>query len=253
MLTHQRKAMILTALQRNGQVVAKDIAQTLDLSEDTIRRDLREMAADGLLLRVHGGAVPASPAMADLSVKRTQSPDAKRALGLRAAALIRPGQLVFVDGGTTCLELVRHLPFDLSATIVTHSPLIASALINHRGVEVVQIGGRLFKHSGVCVGAMVIDAVARFRADMFFMGVTGVHADFGLSTGDMEEAAVKHALAASSAETIVMATDAKVGAVSPHIILPAQSMGLLLAAGVEDAALAPFRALGIAVERVGAA
>lgn len=248
MLTQQRRAMILTVLKRDGQVVAKDFAQELGLSEDTIRRDLREMAADGLLQRVHGGALPASPAIADLSVKRTQSPDSKRALGRAAARLIRPGQLVFVDGGTTNLELVRALPGHLRATIVTHSPVIAGALIDHPSVEVALIGGRLFKHSGVCVGAQAVEAIHRFQADLYVMGVTGLHAGIGLTTGDMEEADVKRALAAAAAETLVLATAEKIGAASPHVIGPAVMMQtLMVAGGVADAALAPFRAAGVEV------
>lgn len=250
MLTQQRRAAILALLNRDGQVVAKDVAASLRLSEDTIRRDLREMAADGLLQRVHGGALPASPAMAGLAIKATQSPDAKRALALAAVRMIRPGQLVFVDGGTTCLELARALPHDLRVTIVTHSPIIATALMDHPNAEVALIGGRLFKHSGVCVGAQVLAGIRRFQADLYVMGVTGVHAGVGLTTGDMEEADVKRAFAESAAETMVMATAEKIGAASPHIIGPATLMQTLLVAGdVAEGALAPFQALGISVIR----
>ena len=248
MLTGQRRAMILTSLKREGQVVAKDIAAALGLSEDTIRRDLREMAADGLLQRVHGGALPASPAVAGLAVKATQSPDAKQALGAAAARMIKPGQLVFMDGGTTCLKLAQALPPNLRVTVVTHSPVIASALIGHPSAEVAMIGGRLFKHSGVCVGAQVLAGIRRFQADLFVMGVTGAHAGLGLTTGDMEEADVKRAFAEAAAETMVLATAEKIGAASPHIIGPATMMQTLLVAGdVRGEALAPFREAGIAV------
>jgi len=250
MLTQQRKAMILAALKRDGQVVAKEFAGSLGLSEDTIRRDLREMAADGLLQRVHGGALPSSPAVADLTVKAAQSPDAKRALGLAAARMVRPRQLVFIDGGTTCLAMVQALPRDLRAMVVTHSPTIAAALIDHPTVEVALIGGRLFKHSGVCVGAQVLDGIRRFQADLFVMGVTGVHAGIGLTTGDMEEADVKRAFAHAAAETLVLATPEKIGAASPHIIGPATLMQTLLVAGeVGDEALTAFAAAGISVLR----
>jgi DeoR/GlpR family transcriptional regulator of sugar metabolism len=254
MLTQQRKSMILNTLKRDGQVVAKDLARTLGLSEDTIRRDMRELAADGLLQRVHGGALPASPATADLSAKRLQSPDAKRALGRAGAAMLRPGLVVFVDGGTTTLELVRQLPGDLAATIITHSPIIATALIDHPRIEVVLIGGRLFRHSGVCVGAATVDMIAQFRADLYFMGVTGVHAEYGLSTGDMEEATVKRAFAAAAAESVVMATAEKLGAVSPYLIMPASRIGtLIIPFGTDLTKLAPFKALGTEIIEAGSA
>ena len=105
--------------------------------------------------------------------------------------MVRPGQVVFVDGGTTAVQLARHLPRELEATVVTHSPSVAVELVEHPGVAVELIGGRLFKHSVVAVGAAAIEAIARIRADTYFMGVTGVHPEVGLTTGDPEEAAVK--------------------------------------------------------------
>src|SRR5689334_21479653 len=91
MLTRQRKNHILGALRREGQVVAKQLSEDLAVSEDTIRRDLRELAAAGLLQRVHGGALPASPAVADLSKRRGIAPEAKQTIGRAAAACIAPG------------------------------------------------------------------------------------------------------------------------------------------------------------------
>src|SRR5215218_9971195 len=105
MLTAHRKQLLLERLRRDGRIVAKDLSAELDLSEDTIRRDLRELAGDGLLQRVHGGALPASPTIANLDARRGMATDEKRRLGERAAALIAPSQRIFIDGGTTNLEL----------------------------------------------------------------------------------------------------------------------------------------------------
>src|SRR6188472_1402806 len=122
MLTSQRKAHILAVLKRDGQVVAKTLSQNLGLSEDTIRRDLRELAAEGLLQRVHGGALPASPTVANLAARRGMATEEKQRLGRKAAGLIQRGQRIFIDGGTTHGELIRALPVDLSLTVITHSP-----------------------------------------------------------------------------------------------------------------------------------
>src|SRR5215510_12572665 len=91
MLTSQRKTAILDLLRRDGQVVAKDVAEQLGLSEDTIRRDLRDMAGEGLLKRVHGGAIPLSPVLPDFSARKVVSSAEKAQLGARAAKLVRPG------------------------------------------------------------------------------------------------------------------------------------------------------------------
>lgn len=251
MLTRQRKRLILDILVRDGQVVAKHLSRDLAISEDTIRRDLRELAAEGLLQRVHGGALPASPTVAALPSRRAMATEAKATLGRAAAGMVGQGQTVIFDGGTTNLEIVRHLPRDLPFVAVTHSPEIAVALESHAAVEVVLIGGKLFRHSMVAVGALAVEAIARIRADLLFLGVTGVHREEGLTTGDAEEAAVKRALIGRAAETVVLATTEKLGAVSPYMVAPLGDIAtLLVSADAPEAAVAPLAARGVAVVRV---
>jgi DeoR/GlpR family transcriptional regulator of sugar metabolism len=218
-LTAERKDLLLRRLARDGRLVAKTMAAELHTSEDTIRRDLRELAADGRLQRVHGGALPASPAVGNFAVRQTIGTDAKAAVARDAAALVQPGQTVVIDGGTTALQLVRTLAPGLDATVITHSPTIAVALVEHPRVEVLLIGGRLFKHSIVTCGAIATEAISGLHADAFFMGVTGVHPDGGLTTGDAEEAAMKRALSHRCADTYVLASSEKIGAVSPHRVV----------------------------------
>jgi DeoR/GlpR family transcriptional regulator of sugar metabolism len=250
MLTTQRKQLILQRLQRDGQIVAKAISTELDLSEDTIRRDLRELAQEGLLQRVHGGALPASPAVVDFAGRETLGSEAKRAIGRAAASLIQPGQVIILDGGTTTRELARQIPDNLRATVVTHSPTIAVTLNSHPNVEVVLIGGRLFKHSVVSVGAAAIEAIARIRADTYFMGVTGIHAEMGLSTGDFEESHVKRALIGAAAETIVLASREKLNAASRYVIAGIKEIaGMVVSAETPDEALAPYKRLGITITK----
>lgn len=248
MLTEQRHLDILEELQRHGRVIARDLAARLAVSEDTIRRDLRELSARGALQRVHGGALPVSPALANLARRSRIAVDEKEALGRQAAALVGDGQLVFVDGGTSTLAMVRQLRPTLRATVATHSPVIAAALIEHPTVEVLMLGGRLFKHSGVAVGAGVAQAIQALRADCFFLGVTGVHAEFGLSTGDAEEAQVKALLMASAAETVLMASSDKLGRVSPYRVAPLAALSTLIVTPQADAAgLAALRMPGLDV------
>ncbi|MDC8757139.1 DeoR/GlpR family DNA-binding transcription regulator [Janthinobacterium fluminis] len=248
MLTRQRKQHLLELLKRDGQIVAKALSEQLGLSEDTIRRDLRELAKEGLLQRVHGGALPASPAMAPFAARRHIASDAKPAIGRAAAAMIAPGQVVFIDGGTTALQLVRHLPADLRATVVTHSPSVAVELVEHAHIEVIMLGGRLFKHSIVGVGAAAIEAIGRVRADLYFMGVCSLHPEAGISTGDFEEACVKRALSNAAAQTVVLASPEKLDTASPFQIAPLNQVdAIVVNAGVAEALIAPYRAMGIAV------
>ncbi len=251
MLTTQRKKLLLARLAAEGQLVAKALAHELGTSEDTIRRDLRELAAEGRLQRVHGGALPASAAMGDLALREQVSAADKVALGRFGASLVRPGQVVILDGGTTALQVARHLAPGLRATVVTHSPTVAVELARHAGIEILMLGGRLFRHSMVNVGADVIAAASRLRADLFFLGATGVHPDAGLSTGDAEEAAVKRALHERAAETVVLASPEKLMAASPFVIAPLAAASLLAVPRATPARVTrALRAGGVEVRKV---
>jgi len=229
MLTKQRQSLLLERLAIDGRIVAKDLALELGLSDDTIRRDLRELASDGKLQRVHGGALPSAPAEADLDTRQQIASVSKQSVGKLAAALIKPKTVVILDGGTTTLQIVEHIPKNFVCTVVTHSPTIAVALKNHASIKVIMLGGVLYRHSMVNVGAVAIESTSHIRADTYFMGVTGVSIEEGLSTGDLEEAHIKRALSERAAETIVLASEEKLGAVSPYKIMPLEhACGIVL-------------------------
>ncbi|MEX3019674.1 DeoR/GlpR family DNA-binding transcription regulator [Kluyvera sp. STS39-E] len=218
MLAHQRKQLILEQLQLEGQVMSKNLSDRFDVSEDTIRRDLRELAAEGHLQRVHGGALPASSAVATFSERKSLKTDVKMKVARKGAELISEGQVVIVDGGTTTSELIACLPDDLRITVVTHSPSIALGLVDKPAIDVILIGGRLYKHSIVSVGAATIEGISNIHADIFFMGVTGIHPEAGLTTGDYEEACIKRAFSGRAAETVVLVSPEKVNAASSFVI-----------------------------------
>lgn len=220
MLTAQRRELLLETLRRDGRIVAADAAVELGISEDTIRRDLRELAAAGLCQRVYGGALPASPAVEPYEARIRIEPESKHRIAVAAASLIEPGSTVLLDGGTSTLALVGALPRSLHATVITHSPTIAVALAEHEHVDLQLIGGRVYRHSMVTCGAIAVEALRGVSADLFFLGVTGVHAEAGFTTGDAEEAAMKRAIARSAAETYVLASTEKIGAASTYRVLP---------------------------------
>lgn len=237
MLTPQRKKAILEKLATDGQVLSKALSEWLDVSEDTVRRDLRELSAQGLLQRVHGGAVPAADAKVTFSERQLLRMDSKMRVAKKGAELIEPGQVVIIDGGTTTSELIKFLPVDLRITVVTHSPSIALGLVEHPLIEVILIGGKLYKHSIVTVGAAALEGIAQYHADIFFMGVTGVHPEAGLTTGDYEEACIKRALSKRAAETIVLASAEKINAASPFVIGDLSLMNTLVVDDDTDATL----------------
>jgi DeoR/GlpR family transcriptional regulator of sugar metabolism len=227
MLAAQRRELLLAWLARDGRLVAKDVAVELGIAEDSVRRDLRELAGAGLCQRVYGGALPVSPAVADYATRIGVATESKQRVAAAAAALVQPGSTVLLDGGTTALAVARALPVELAATVVTHSPTVAAALVDHPTVEVYVLGGRLFKHSAVTCGAAAAEAAQLVQADVFLLGVTGVHPQAGLTTGDPDEAAMKRTLANRAADTYVLASSEKIGAASAITDAPADHATVL--------------------------
>lgn len=250
MLTAERRRSIVQMLQRDGKVLASELSKSLHVSEDTIRRDLRELAAAGALQRVHGGALPGSPITASFAVRQQQAPGVKAAIAQAAIRLIRQDQVIILDGGTTTLQVAQHLPQDLRATVITHSPPIALALAEYPEIEIVMIGGKLYKYELVTVGAAAVEAFHNIRADLCFLGICSLHPDVGISTLDLEESYVKRAMIASAAEVVALTSAEKLGTVAPYIIGPLRELThLVTERSVSEEVLAPYRVLGISIVR----
>jgi DeoR/GlpR family transcriptional regulator of sugar metabolism len=236
--TAERKERLLATLESQGKVSAKDAARSLGVSEDTIRRDLRELAAAGLCRRVYGGALPLPAAQVTYEERATLNTSGKSRVAVAAAKLVQPGMTFVLDGGTTALQVARELPKDLVATVVTHSPTVAVELLGKTNIETVIVGGRIFRHSVVASGAATVESAMRINADMFLMGVTGVNVEFGLTTGDSDEAVVKRTFAERSAETFVLASSEKIGAASPFLVLPLGAVSGVITDAPESTILA---------------
>jgi DeoR/GlpR family transcriptional regulator of sugar metabolism len=250
MLTAERRTYILNQLKRDGRVLAKSLSEELNTSEDTIRRDLRELAAEGLLQRVHGGALPRSPAETSYANRQRALSPAKVAIAHKAAALIQPGMVVFLGGGTTNTQLAAALPPTLQATIITHNPAAAAALADHPGVEVILVGGRLDKYSLVTIGADTVETLQRMRADLCMLGVCSLHPENGVTNNNLEESYVQRVMIANAAEVVALASAEKLGTVTHFLVAPIQDLAAILTdADVPDEVVAPYQALGIEVIR----
>jgi DeoR/GlpR family transcriptional regulator of sugar metabolism/GNAT superfamily N-acetyltransferase len=214
MLARERKAYLLTALDRDGRVVAKDIAAHLGVSEDSIRRDLRELAEVGACVRVYGGALPVRGVEPPVAERHAVAAASKRRVAQRAFELIGDGETVVLDGGTTALILIPLLRARRSLTVITPSPAVAIAVAEQTDARVQMIGGELTRQSMVNGGAAAVEAAAGVRADSFFMGASGVDPVAGLTTGTVIDAATKRALAERSERVFVFASEDKIGVVS---------------------------------------
>ena len=247
-LTDERRALILDRLRTQGRVLATDLSAELDVSSDTIRRDLRELDGLGMLRRVHGGALPRHGDASPFANRARRAPEAKASIARRAADCVSDGQVIVLDGGTTTLELARALRDDLRASVITTSPPIALALADHPGLEVTVVGGTLRRNALVTVGASAVEALRVIRADVVFLGVCGLHPEIGVTTEDLEERHVKAAMIDGAAEVVALADHDKLGTAMPVVVAPMRAVTQLVTdADVDERALAPYRALGIEV------
>jgi DeoR/GlpR family transcriptional regulator of sugar metabolism len=242
----ERRDMLIERLRTEGKLVSKDLAQELGVSDDIIRRDLRDLAAAGLCQRVYGGALPASPATADYEGRTQVQLEDKSHVAAVAVTLLTPQATLLLDGGTTALAVARALPPTFKGTVVTHSVTVASALLDLAGVEVIVLGGRLFKHSAVTCGPTTAAAIDGIRADFCFLGVTGVHPHAGLTTDDYEEATIKRLLAHRAAETFILASSEKIGAASRFTVMPLSEVsGVITSPRANEEMLRELRGQGL--------
>ncbi|MDZ5449685.1 DeoR/GlpR family DNA-binding transcription regulator [Labrys sp. ZIDIC5] len=224
----ERRAFVLSKLEAKGRLSTQEVSAHFEVSEDTIRRDFRDMAAEGLIKRVHGAALPVSPGGLPFQGRYKIAAGLKARLARAAAGLVLPDQVVVIDGGTTNLEVARQLPRDLRATIVTNSPLIASATTEHPHLEVILLGGIFDKRSQMVLGARVLDQLHAINADLCVIGVHGIHEEFGLTTADYDEAAIKAAMMKAAAEVVAVATPDKFGTVAAHHFATLSSIDTLV-------------------------
>jgi DeoR/GlpR family transcriptional regulator of sugar metabolism len=215
MLAAERRDLLMERLRQDGKLVARELAAELGVSEESVRRDLRELAAAGLCQRVYGGALPASPLRGTSLAARSEiAPESKRRVGERAAYLITPGSIVVLDGDTTGLGVARALRPDVAATIITYSPVVAAALVDHPAVKVFMLGGWVHRHGG----AATAEAASTISADLYLMAPVGIHEKAGLTVDDPDEGAVQRILISRAADTYALGTLDKIGNAAPYTI-----------------------------------
>jgi DeoR/GlpR family transcriptional regulator of sugar metabolism len=250
MLTEERRRYIVDLLRRDGKIVASDLSMELSVSDDTIRRDLRDLAQAGLLVRVHGGALPRSPSDPQYAVRETESPEAKVAISRAAARLVKPGQIIILDAGTTTVQIAQHLPRDLPATVITNSPPVAIALSGHERIDIVLVGGDLYKPSLATIGGAAIRALDAIRADICFLGVAGIHPQAGVSVLTHEELFVKRAMIDGASAVVAVAAGEKIGTAARYIVGPISDLThIVTERDVPPEVLAPYRERGISIVR----
>ena len=215
LLPEERQASIKQRLLAGERMLAATLAEEFHVSEDTARRDLRELAQAGVCRRVYGGALPISPASSPAAVRNVQDQARKRALGDAAAALFRAGQIVIIDAGSTNLQVAEAIPETLDLTVVTNAPRIAAALTGRDKIELICIGGRVSHRGGGASGAQALRDLQRLRADLCVLGACAADPSTGVTAFDAEEAVFKRTMVERSDQTIMALTNEKLATAAP--------------------------------------
>ncbi|MFF5388226.1 DeoR/GlpR family DNA-binding transcription regulator [Streptomyces sp. NPDC013012] len=224
LLAEQRRALILDEVRRRGGVRVNELTRRLSVSDMTIRRDLDALARQGVLSKVHGGAVPvveASTHEPGFEAKSVLEPSAKDEIARAAAALVAPGTALALSGGTTTYALARHLLDVPDLTVVTNSVRVADVFHEagraggeaRRGAATVVLTGGVRTPSDALVGPVADRAIRSLHFDLLFLGVHGVSAEAGLSTPNLAEAETNTCLMRSARRVVVVADHTKWGTV----------------------------------------
>jgi DeoR/GlpR family transcriptional regulator of sugar metabolism len=248
-LPQLRRQKILLILERDGKVMASELSQHFAVSEDTIRRDLSELASAGLVQRVHGGALPRPKDTGkDYFTRVSETDEVKTHLAQLAAARVEDGQIVMFDSGTTTLQIARSLPLDICITAITTSPMTAITLAEYTGIKVILAGGQLNLATMSVSGHETVRLLQGIKADLLFTGVCAIHPEVGISSLHFDEVPVKQALFDSASQVIAVTTADKLGAVEPFVVAPCSRLHTLITERhVATGNIEDYRKLGIEV------
>ena len=230
LLKVQRQSQIRRLVEERGQVTVTELSLDFNVSEATIRRDLEELADRKWVRRTHGGAVKVVRALKEPPIleRVNKSENEKSRIGEKAAEMIHEGETVFLGSGTTVLEIARHLPFDISLTVITNSLLVINEMVTRPNIEMIVIGGMLRRTELSMVGHVANQAVREFRADRVFMGIRAIDVTHGFTNDYLPEAVVDREILKIAPEIIVVADHTKFSRVSSVLVASANAVDVII-------------------------
>ena len=248
--TRQRRQRIIELLLQQGSVQVGELLAQFDVSAVTIRADLNHLESQGLVARTHGGAnlLRMPPQEHDIHEKDTLNLPRKEAIGARAARLVKPGDNIILDSGSTTMMLARHLRSQREVTVMTNGLNIAWELAKAPGVKVLLTGGQLRKQSLSLQGSQAEASLTSYSFDTLFLGVDGLDLQFGLTTHDEGEARLNHRMVERARRIVVLTDASKFGRVSLHRIAHLEQIHAIITdAGIDEATRDGLQQRGIEV------
>lgn len=234
----ERQSKIVDVMARDGAATVDALAAAFDVSAETIRRDLAQLAADGAVQKVHGGARRLRlHAEGSFQERMGEDAGAKAAIARKLAAVVEPGDTLFIDTGTTTLACAGELARVARLTVITNSLRIAEVLSHGEGrARVFLLGGGFSADNAQTVGPLVLDQIGRFQADHAVLAVAALDAAVGALDADFDEAQVARAMSDRAANTIVVAQTAKLGRKAAFRVCPLEGIDMLICESQPEAA-----------------
>ena len=248
MLKRERQEYIVHQVNLHNKVLSNTLSTEIDVSEDTIRRDLQELDENGKLIKVHGGALSHSFSNISYPSKKIYSQNNKRIIAEKAVTLIKNGMFVLTGGGTTIVELARTLPLSLTATFISGSIPAIVEYMHHPNIDVIVVGDKLSKNSKITLGADALARINTLKPDLCFLGINAIDAQHGITDNDWEVVQLKQAMIAASQKVICLTISEKISTIQPLQICDLSKIDILITELPNShPALQPFVAAGITV------
>jgi DeoR/GlpR family transcriptional regulator of sugar metabolism len=248
MLKKERQAYILHQVSLHNRVLCSSLCAEINVSEDTIRRDLQELAEEGKVIKVHGGALSHSFNQVHYTSEEVYSQNQKKKIAQKAIALIRNGMFILTSGGTTIMEMARSLPPQLKATFISGSIPAILEYMYHPNIEVIIIGDKISKNSKITVGSEAIAKIKQMKPDICFLGTNAVDIHHGITDNDWDVVQLKKAMIESSNKVVCLAIAEKVNTVQPIQICKLEEIDTLITElPSDDPSLKPYIDAGIEV------
>jgi DeoR/GlpR family transcriptional regulator of sugar metabolism len=248
MLKKERQAYILHHLNLHNKVLSSTLCTEINVSEDTIRRDLQELSEEGKIIKVHGGALSHSFSQLHFPQSGVYSQNQKQIIAEKAISLISNGMFILTSGGTTILEMARLLPPHLKATFISGSIAAILEYIHHPNIEVILIGDKISKSSKITVGAEAIAKIKQIRADICFLGTNAIDIRHGITDNDWEVVQLKKAMIESSQKVVCLTIAEKISTIQPIHICGLNQIDILITElSPDDPLLEPYVKAGITV------
>jgi DeoR/GlpR family transcriptional regulator of sugar metabolism len=228
MLKAERLQKIVEQVAKDNKVILDDLSQLLNVSTDTVRRDIKELSDKGLLKAVRGGAIIGSPVHPHFKERQYIDTQQKKVIAQKALEFIKPGLVLLVNAGTTTTAVISALPKDISLTVITNSFPVVSILEDYPNVNVFFIGGQLNKPAFSTIGYETIEAIRNFRADVCLLGICSIDLKVGITGFTYEESLVDRAMIETSKYVIALSTYDKIGVSDPYYVCAANAIDALI-------------------------